>query len=219
MANIIFNVAAKIFIQFNPVNISMIREQTNNQTVSVTYSQGTGQTLTAGQVLYTTGTVGQPGYVLITSSGNTTILGTGSFNVDITAIPTSTVVDGSITFQIDQSNVVINVDYNSLPETSDIYNNIDNRNEYVFVTTDFTDAYSDFDPDAIVEVKADTNITNYWYNSGTVATPLWINYSGQWLTMTQIGEGRLKYIGADQNAAYLDTTPWYAKDSQGNISL
>ena len=210
MANIIFNVAAKVFIQFTPTNINLTREVQNDITATISYTQGLGQTLTAGQVLYTVGTVGTSGYLQITAAGNTTISGSGSFTVNISSIPTSTVADGSVTFQIDGSNVVININYQSRPETEDIYKSIDNRSTYQFTTSDFTTAFSDFDSDTLIEVMADNNVVNYEYQGNPYV-------AGTWIPLANIGQ--LEYTGADQNNAYVQTTPWYGKDSTGMVSL
>lgn len=209
MANIILNVAAKVFILFSPVNISLVREQQNDITATVSYTQGSGQTLTAGQILYTVGTVGQPGFLQITASGNTTIIGSGSFTISISSLPTSNVPDGSVTFQIDQSDVVVNIDYHSKPENADITKNIDNRATYTFSQSDFINAFSDFDGDTLAEVMADSNVTNYEYQGNPYV-------AGTWIPIANVGN--LTYTGADQNNAYSQITPWFAKDSQGYIS-
>ena len=219
MANIIFNVAAKIFIQFSPVNIVLIREIQNNLSATVSYTQGTGQTLTAGQVLYTVGVSGQPGYLQITSAGNTTISGNGGFTINIDSIPTPTVADGSVTFQIDQSNVVVNIDYQSKPVVDDINKSIANRAVYTFQSTDFDNPeFTDFDGQTQatevmigtdIEIASSTVIPNYLYQGNPYVAGTWIPFANV---------GQLTYTGANQNNAYSQSNKWRAKDAQGNIS-
>jgi hypothetical protein len=220
MSDIIFNVAAKIFIAFTPASVVLIREIQNNQTVTIPYSSGTGQTLTAGQVLFTAGTPGQPGYMQITASGNTTITGTGSFSVQISAIPTSTVPDGNVTFVIDESNVVINIDYQSKPVVNDIVKSIANRAVYTFTAADFDNPeFSDFDgqvaaTDVMIgtdsEIASNAIIPNYLYNGNPYVAGTWIPYANV---------GNLVYTGANQNNAYAQNNKWRARDAQGNISI
>ena len=220
MANIIFNVAAKVFIQFSPTNIILIREIQNDISSNITYSQGLGQTLTAGEVLYTVGTPGQPGYLQITAAGNTVISGSGSFAVNISSVPTSTVADGSITFQIDQSNVIINIDYQSRPVVDDINLSIANRAEYIFQASDFDNPeFTDYDGQTVateimigtdIQIASGSVIPNYLYNGNQYV-------AGTWIAIANISN--LKYVGADQNNAYNQSDKWRAKDSEGNISL
>lgn len=220
MANIIFNVAAKVFIQFPPTNIILIREIQNDISSNISYTQGLGQSLTAGQVLYTVGTAGQPGYLQITAAGNTVISGSGSFAVNISSVPTSTVADGSITFQIDQSNVIINIDYQSRPVVDDINKSIANRAEYIFQASDFDNPeFTDYDGQTVateimigtdMQIASGSVIPNYLYNGNQYV-------AGTWIAIANISN--LKYVGADQNNAYNQSDKWRAKDSEGNISL
>lgn len=220
MGDIIVSVAAKIFIQFSPASIVLIRETQNNFSFNISYTQGLGQSLTAGQVLYTVGTAGQPGYLQITAAGNTVISGSGSFAVNISSLPTATVADGSITFQIDQSNVIVNIDYQSKPVVNDINKSIANRAEYIFQASDFDNPeFTDYDGQTEateIMIGTDTEIglgsiiPNYLYNGNPYVAGTWIAYSNV---------GNLKYVGADQNNAYNQSNKWRAKDSEGNISL
>jgi len=216
MANIIINIAAKIFINFSPMTVSLIRDEDNVITpVVLNYTSGTGQIMTAGQILYTVGTAGQVGYLRVTVNTTTTLSGSGSVNLTVSSHPSATQANQTVTFTYDQSTVTLNLTYNSLPVTSDVNINIANRVTRNFTTSEFLTAYTDFDADVMTEMMATGNMTGYEYDVN--GTNNYVPYtSGTWIPVNNIA--RLRFVAANQNAAYTQSNPWFAKDAKGNIS-
>lgn len=215
MANIIINVDAKVFINFSPTSATLIREQSNSVPITLSYSNGTGQTMAAGQVLYTVGTSGSPGFLRVVIVNTATLTGSGTINLVINSIPTSTQANQTINTTFDQSTITINLVYNSRPVTSDVNISITNRATHGFTTTEFLNSYTDFDSDVMSEIMATGNTDGYEYDLN--GTSNWLPYtSGNWIPVNSIT--RLRYVALNQNAAYTKTNPWFAKDSQGNIS-
>jgi len=209
ISNIVVTVAAKVFIQLSSVNVSLIRGVSNTKTATVNYNNATGQVLSTGQVLYTTGVVGQPGYLSITVQSGTTLTGTGSFVININSIPSNNQLNQTVNYIIDGSTGLVNLTYNSNPVTQDLVIDLPNRGTHNFTTAEFVAKYTDFDGNNMVEMKADGNTINYLFNGSPYI-------SGTWIPINDIDE--LTYIGANQNGAYQQINPWVAKDSQGNIS-
>lgn len=215
MSNIIINVAAKDFINFSPASATLIREQNNSVPTTLNYSNGTGQTMTAGQVLYTVGTSGVPGFLEVVVVNAVTLNGSGSINLTVNSLPTSTQANQTINPTFDQSTITINLVYNSKPVTSDINISVPNRGTHDFTTAEFVASYSDFDGDALTEIMAQGTTTGYEYDLN--GTNNYIPYvAGTWIPINNVT--RLRFKAANQNAAYNQSNPWFAKDAQGNIS-
>ena len=98
MALIKIRVAGVVAIVFTEVYANFIREKNETKTVSLSYTNGSGQTLVAGQELYSVGTVGTLGYLSVKVKNNTTILGSGYFDIDITSYANATQPVGAINF-------------------------------------------------------------------------------------------------------------------------
>lgn len=216
MSDIIINVAAKEFINFSPVTVTLIREQNNSVPATLNYSNGTGQTMTTGQVLYTVGTVGTPGYLEVVVQSAVTLNGSGSINIVVNSLPTSTQSNQTINPTFDQSTITINLVYNSKPVTSDVNISLANRGTHGFTTAEFVASYTDFDGDGLAEIMATGNVDGYEYDIN--GTSNWQPYTAStWIPVNNIT--RLRYVALNQNAAYTKSNPWFAKDSQGNISV
>lgn len=218
MANIIINVAAKIFINFSPINVDMIRGEANTIPTTLNYTSGTGQQIPANTVLTYTG-AGQT--VTLTFPNATTISGTGSANVIIQSTPTTNAVDGAATFTYDQSTITVNIDYNSRPVINDINVSMANRAVHDFTIAEVEAQFTDVDPDALqdIRVKNDVNgnVIGYEYNIGTVGSPNYQPYvADTWIARVDIP--KLRYSALNQNAAYAKSNPWEARDVEGNIS-
>jgi hypothetical protein len=215
MSNIIFNVAVKQFINFSPVTVTLIREQTNSVPTTLNYSNGTGQTMTAGQVLYSVGTSGTLGFIEVVVQSSVTLNGSGTINIVVNSYPTATQTNQTITPVFDQSNITINLVYNSKPVTSNVNISLENRGTHSFTTTEFVNSYTDYDSDALSAIMATGDVTGYQYDIN--GTNNWVAYTaGTWIPVSNIT--RLRYVALDQNDAYTKSNPWFAKDSQGNIS-
>lgn len=218
MPNIIINVAAKIFINFSPINVEMIRGEANTIPTTLYYTNGTGQQIPANTVLTYTGS-GQT--VTLTFPNATTISGAGNTSVVIQSTPTTNAVDGAATFTYDQSTITVNIDYNSRPVISDINVNMANRATHDFTISEVEAHFTDIDTDALqdIRVKNDSNgnVTGYEFNIGTVGSPNYQPYvADTWILRADIP--KLRYRGLNQNAAYAKSNPWEARDIKGNIS-
>lgn len=209
MALIKIRVAGIVSIVFTEVYTNFIREENETKTMSLSYTNGSGQTLTAGQELYSIGTVGTLGYLSVKVKNNTTILGSGSFDIDVTSYATATQPDGAINFNYDGNPIKINIDYNSNPEITDITFDILNRSEKTFSVSDFENAFTDLDGDTISEIMIEGDVTGYKFEGDPYV-------SGTWIFMSDVNN--LKYIASDANEAYEKNNNWKAKDSAGYVS-
>lgn len=215
MANIIINVAAKIFLSFSPMSASLIRSQSNTVPLNLNYTSGSGQTMVAGQTLYSAGTSGSPGFLEVRVTSNATLSGSGTVPLSLSSFPTSTQANQSVVFQFDQSDITLNLTYNSRPQTSDVAVSLPNRNTHSFTTSEFLASYTDFDSDQMTDIKAEGDMTGYQYDLNNTGN--FVAYtSGTWIPVNNIT--RLRYVALNQNAAYTKTNPWFARDVQGNIS-
>lgn len=210
MAILRLKVAAKILITFGEVYLDFIRGTSTTKTYTVSFSNGTGQSLTAGQVLYSTGTQGQSGYLAVRSSDNKTLSGSGTMSVTVEHYPTTTEGNKVVTVTYDQSPLKVNLTYNSVPETTDIIIDVQNRTTKTFALADFTGHYTDYDSDQLSEIALFGDVTGYKYNGADYVV-------GQWITAANIG--LLTYVPIDQNAYYEKDVTWKAKDINGNISI
>ena len=215
MANINFTVDAKIFINFAPMSTLLIREQNNVKNVTLNYSSGTGQQMTAGQVLYLSGIVGQVGYIEVKVDTATTIIGTGFIPLIVSSYPNTGQTNQTVTFDFDESPITLDLQYNSIPLTSNVNLTLLNRTNHDFIATDFTDEFTGFDGNTLSEVRVDGSTINYEYDiNGTNNYTSYI--SGTWIPINNVT--RLRFVSPDDNDSYDQSNPWFAKDSQGNIS-
>ena len=215
MANININIGAKQFLSFTPVSIELIRNETNSITKTLNYSNGTGQVVTAGQVLYMIGNPSTAGYMKISTTTGHVFGANGSISILIESFPTSTVADGTVVFQFDQSDITLNIDYNSRPEATDLNLTIQNRAIRPFTTAEFVNLYTDYDADSYTELQVNGTTTGYEYDVNNTGT--WVAYtSGTWVPINNVA--RLRFKAADQNTAYFQTNPYTVKDSFGLVS-
>lgn len=216
-AYININIAAKVYINFTTQTVELIREELNTVPVTISYTAGTGQTLPSGTVL-NFGTSGQPNFTQLTFTNGATFNGSGTVNAVLTATPGATVTDQPVTFTIDGSTLIINLDYNSRPVIEDINIDIPFAATKVFALSDFTDAsqgdYEDFDGNALAEVMVEGNVTDYFYPN--TSTPLQAN---TWIPAANIAAGQLTFKGSTaQIGGYSKSNPYRVKDSEGNES-
>lgn len=206
---IIINVAAKQFITFSTPTLSLIREISNTKSSVINFSNGSGQNMPNGYIFVSQGTIGQPGYLKITSTSQVTLNSSGTIPIQVVSIPTSTQANQTKQYTFDGSNGNINLIYNSNPSTQDIIINIPNRGSHSFTSQEFLNAYFDYDGDTLTEIRAMVPVVGMKLNG--------VDYiAGTWIPINNTTQ--LSFTGANQNAAYQQITPWQAKDSQGNIS-
>lgn len=214
-ANLTINVAEKIIPNFSPVTVALIRGISNTKTATVNYTNGNNQTLTAGQVLYTTGTQGQPGYIRAYVQSSVVLSPSGgSFNVVVVSTPYATVSGNpaSITYTIDSGVGTINLTYSSAPTVEDIVIGTAYNTPVFFTPTVFTAHFSDLDND-VTQVRALGNpdsLVGYKLSG--------VDYTGTWINIADTANLAYYPDGALTNA-HTKTNKWQAKDSQGNESL
>lgn len=216
-AYININIAAKVFISFNPLNVDMIREELNTIPVTISYSNGTGQTLPNGTVL-SYGTQGQANFTQLTFTSGVTFNDTGTTSAVITSTPGQTVTDQAVTFTVDGSTITVNIDYNSRPEVENIDLDMIFAQTRTFTLNDFTDSsqgnYQDFDGDTLSEVMIEGDLNGYFYPSPLTPLP-----SSTWIPIANISAGQLTFKGSTaQIAGYSKSNPYKVKDSEGVIS-
>lgn len=209
MALIKIRVSGIVSIVFTEVYTNFEREVNQTKTLPLSYTNGSGQTLIAGQELYSIGTMGTLGYLSVKAKNNTTILGSGSFDIDVTSYATATQPDGATTFTYDASPIVINIDYRSVPDADDFILEVANRTVKTFTLDDFNDHFSDFDGDTLAEVKIQGDVTGYEFNALPYVADTWIQMADISL---------LTYTPTDTDTHYEKDNNWVAKDSSGYIS-
>ena len=209
ISQIIINVAAKIFLVFSTPTVSLIREISNTKTAIINYTNGTGQNIPSGTILVNQGAVGQPGYLKITTTALVNANSSGTIPIQVVSTPTATQANQTVNYTIDGSVGNINLVYNSKPQNTDIVINLPHQGSHTFTTAEFVSHYTDFDLDNLTEIKAETPVDGYLYNGSPYVAGTWIPVNNANL---------LTYNATTQTTAYSKVTPWFAKDSQGNIS-
>ena len=212
MKQLKIKILAKIFINFQAINITFLREQQTNKEVSVPYTNGGGFVLSAGQILYTAGTLNQAGYLEIKVVNNTTLTSSGNLLLSITHYPSVSEANKTVTFNINNSAVNIAFYYNSAPTINDIIVQTNNRTPYTFTTQDFLANITDYDNDQIAEISLIGDLTGYTLDNNAVA-------SASWISMADVALGKLVYTPLNQDAYYEKDIQYKAKDINGNISI
>ena len=212
MKQLKIKILAKIFINFQAINITFLRGKQVSKEVSVPYTNGGNFVLSAGQVLYTNGTLNQAGYLEIKVVNNTTLTSSGNLLLSITHYPSVSEANKTINFNIDNSAVNIDFYYNSAPTTNDIIVQTNNRTPYTFTTQDFLANISDYDNDQISEVSLIGDLTGYTLNNTAIV-------SNSWISMVDIALSKLVYTPLNQDAYYEKDIQYKAKDINGNISI
>ena len=212
MKQLKIKVLAKIFINFQAINITFLRGEQTNKEISLPYTNGGKLVLSAGQVLYTVGTLNQVGYLEAKVVNNTTLTSSGNLLLSITHYPSVSEANKTVTFTIDGSAVNIGFYYNSAPTTNDIIVQTNNRTPYTFTSQDFLANISDYDNDQIVEVSLIGDLTGYTLDNNAVV-------SDSWISMADVALGKLVYTPLNQDAYYEKDIQYKAKDINGNISI
>ena len=212
MKQLKIKILAKIFINFQAINITFLRGEQTNKEISLPYTNGGNLVLSAGQVLYTVGTLNQVGYLEIKIVNNTTLTSSGNLLLSITHYPSVSEANKTINFNIDSSAVNINFYYNSAPTINDIIVQTANRTPYIFTSQDFLANITDYDNDQITEVSLIGDLTGYSLDNNSIL-------SGSWVTMVDIALGKLKYTPLNQDTYYEKDIQYKAKDINGNISI
>lgn len=200
-------------MNFTAITVPFIRDTSTTKTATVNYSNASGQTLTANQVLLEEGTPNNLGYLKISNKNDVTLNGTGVFTIEIEHYPTYNEVNKSkdVTIAGNPSKLTINFVYNSKPVTNDINLTTPNRTDKVIKSTDILPNVSDFDNDAITEIALYGNVSSFRY-MGSPYT------EGTFIPISSLSNDSLKSVANDQNDSYTVTVQYRVKDSNGNIS-
>ena len=212
MKQLKIKILAKVFINFQAINTTFLREQQTSKEVSVPYTNEGGFVLSAGQVLYSIGTLNQIGYLEVKVVNNTTLTSSGNLLLSITHYPSVSEGNKTVTFNIDGSAVNIAFYYNSAPTINDIIVQTDNRTPYTFTTQDFLANIADYDNDQIAEISLIGDLTGYTLDNNAVV-------SNSWISMADIALNKLVYTPLNQDAYYEKDIQYKAKDINGNISI
>lgn len=209
MAVIRIRVAGIIAIVFTPIYTAFVREVNETKTLLLSYTDGSGQSLTTGQQLYSVGTIGTLGYLSINVKNATILSGSGSFEIDITSYANATKPDGTVTFIYNASPIVINIDYSSKPDAFDFTAEIPNRTVKTFTVLEFESHFSDFDGDSLSDVMIEGDVSGYKFNGNAYV-------SGTWISINDVP--LLTYEPNDTDSIYEKVNNWKARDSTGYIS-
>ena len=212
MKQLKIKILAKIFINFQGINSTFLRGEQTTKEINLPYTNGGNFVLSAGQVLYSVGTVNQVGYLVVKVVNNTTLTSSGNLLLSITHYPSVSEANKLITFNINNSGVNINFYYNSAPIINDIIVQTNNRTPYIFTTQDFLSNITDYDNDQIVEVSLIGDLTGYTLNNTAIV-------SNSWISMTDIALGKLVYTHLNQDTYYEKDIQYKAKDINNNISI
>lgn len=188
-----------------------IRSVNAVEDTTISFQNGTGQVFSAGQVFFTTGTNGAPGFLQVRSKNSATLNGNGILSLVVEHFPTSSATDYQQAFEIDSEPTALTLTYNSRPVATDIVVETPNNTTYVFKKSDFTDHYSDADNNTLYEVQINGDVTGYIYNDVAYV-------EGTWIPITSIDLGRLVYIPTNQSAYYEKDNSYLVRDSSGTIS-
>lgn len=211
MGIIRFKNAEKQRIKFGNGFAEFIRGITSVKTVDISYSNATGQNIAANYILYTTLLPSEDGYIQVKSTNNVTLIGSGLLNLTITHKVSLTQLDQDVNFSYDNSVINFDFSYNSTPEGSDIFIDVPNRALYIFLITDFTNNYSDFDQDPMSSVSIFGDVSGYEIQGVTYN-------EGDWIPRSIIESNDFKYLTLDQNGLYEKENTYKVMDIKGNIS-
>ena len=206
-----FKVAAKKEIVFGDGFIEFLRGFSQTKNTNISFSNASGQTLIANQVLFSQGVSGSDGYIQIKSTDNVTLVGSGLLNITVNHQVSTTQTNQNINFNIDNNPVKILYSYNSKPEANDIVKEILNQATYVFSSDDFELKYIDYDNDALDSVAIFGNVDGYYLAGNPYV-------AGYWIPINQIANGLFEYRALNQSAYYEKDNTWKAKDINGNES-
>ena len=211
MKELKIKVLGKQIISFANGTLVFLRGEQTTKQLTISYQNGTGQTLTANQVIFTQGTINQIGFFQVVVLNNTTLTGNGSFVVSVTAYPTVTEVSNTKTVSAHGSSFNILCYYNSRPIPEDIEVSVLNRTPKVLDASLFLNNYSDYDNDTISEISffgdvSGIKVDNVAYVEGT------------FIALSLFSNNKVTYTPNDIDTPYDLSLSYKIKDTVGNIS-
>lgn len=212
MGQLKIKIKAKIQISFERLNATFLRGEETEKTLIVSYTNGTGQELIQGQVLYLAGTEEQEGFIKIEVLEDTVLMNSGTFEILFKVFPSNTELSPKIiSFNIDNNPVLIDIYYTSNPTTSNISVETPNRTIYTITQLDILSGVNSYDNTTITEVSLIGDTTGITYEDSSYT-------SNTFIPLTALSEGKLKYIPNDTDDYYEYNIQYKVKDINGNIS-
>ena len=212
MKELKIKVLGKTKISFTNATLSFIREEQTTKELTISYQNGTGQSLTANQILFTQGTNNQIGFLQIKVLNNSVLNGNGTFTISVTNYPTNSEVNTAKSITIDGSVLSISFYYNSRPVTNDIEISVLNRTVKVIDATVFLNNFTDYDGDSISEIAFYGDVSNIKVDG--------VSYvEGTYISLSLFSSNKVTYTPNDTDNAYDVFLTYKIKDTAGNISI
>ena len=212
MKELKIKVLGKTKISFTNATLSFIREEQTTKELTISYQNGTGQSLTANQILFTQGTNNQIGFLQIKVLNNSVLNGNGTFTISVTNYPTSSEVNATKSITIDGSVLSISFYYNSRPVTNDIEISVLNRTVKVIDATVFLNNFTDYDGDSISEIAFYGDVSNIKVDG--------VSYvEGTYISLSLFSSNKVTYTPNDTDNAYEVSLTYKIKDTAGNTSI
>ena len=212
MKELKIKVLGKTKISFTNATLSFIREEQTTKELTISYQNGTGQSLTANQILFTQGTNNQIGFLQIKVLNNSVLNGNGTFTISVTNYPTSSEVNAAKSIIIDGSVLNISFYYNSRPVTNDIEISVLNRTVKVIDATVFLNNFTDYDGDSISEIAFYGDVSNIKVDG--------VSYvEGTYISLSLFSSNKVTYTPNDTDNAYEVSLTYKIKDTAGNTSI
>lgn len=201
--------AVKPVLVISSFSLKFKRGTLQTKTAAVPYTGGSGQALTAGQVLYTDGQAGQAGYLVVKSLYSAVLSGSGEITLSVEHHPAGTAANQTTPVTILGKTVDMSLSYFSNPVVQDLTISLENRAVKTFGIADFSSKYSDYDSDLLSEVAIMGDVSGWQLSNAPYS-------EGTWIPIGSIAN--LRYVSRDTNDAYNVANTWKAKDSSGDIS-
>ena len=212
MKELKIKVLGKTKISFTNATLSFIREEQTTKELTISYQNGTGQSLTANQILFTQGTNNQIGFLQIKVLNNSVLNGNGTFTISVTNYPTSSEVNAAKSITIDGSVLSISFYYNSRPVTNDIEISVLNRTVKVIDATVFLNNFTDYDGDSISEIAFYGDVSNIKVDG--------VSYvEGTYISLSLFSSNKVTYTPNDTDNPYEVSLTYKIKDTAGNTSI
>ena len=212
MKELKIKVLGKTKISFTNATLSFIREEQTTKELTISYQNGTGQSLTANQILFTQGTNNQIGFLQIKVLNNSVLNGNGTFTISVTNYPTSSEVNAAKSIIIDGSVLNISFYYNSRPVTNDIEISVLNRTVKVIDATVFLNNFTDYDDDSISEIAFYGDVSNIKVDG--------VSYvEGTYISLSLFSSNKVTYTPNDTDNPYEVSLTYKIKDTAGNTSI
>ena len=212
MKELKIKVLGKTKISFTNATLVFLRGEQTTKQLTISYQNGTGQSLTANQILFTQGTNNQIGFLQIKVLNNSVLNGNGTFTISVTNYPTNSAVNTAKSISIDGSVLSISFYYNSRPVTNDIEISVFNRTVKIIDATVFLNNFTDYDGDSISEIAFYGDVSNIKVDG--------VSYvEGTYISLSLFSSNKVTYTPNNTDNAYEVSLTYKIKDIAGNTSI